>query len=276
MTFCTETSQPLVVNTDAATISSPDAESVEAEESLCIQSFLTTTCGCSVHDGRPCSANFSIDHYLDVRGQCKELTRGELDMALLGHLTFTSSHTCRTTTYRHPSSAPRQHSYTTFMHGGVKVCRKTFVFLHSISEKKLKNLKSSLLENGLSPRLHGNTKCLPHNTTSFADTQQVANFIKTYAEAHAILLPGRIPGYKRSDLQLLPSSTTKRNVWRLYCDSLETLSTTHHRVSFCAMWQKLVPHIMVTKPMTDVCQKNSVAIMRAANQPDELKSEVYK
>ena len=189
-------------------------------------------------------------------------------------LTFTSSHTRRTTTYRHPSSAPRQHSYTTFMHGGVKVCRKTFVFLHLGEEAK-----SSLLENGLSPRLHGNTKRLPHNTTSFADTQQVANFIKT---AHAILLPGRIPGYKRSDLQLLPSSTTKRNVWRLYCDSLETLSTTHHRVSystFCAMWQKLVPHIMVTKPMTDlcwVCQKNSVAIMRAANQPDELKSEVYK
>ena len=51
-------------------------------------------------------------------------------------LTFTSSHTRRTTTYRHPSSAPRQHSYTTFMHGGVKVCRKTFVFLHSISEKR--------------------------------------------------------------------------------------------------------------------------------------------
>ena len=112
MTFCTETSQPLVVNTDAATISSPDAESVEAEESLCIQSFLTTTCGCSVHDGRPCSANFSIDHYLDVRGQCKELTRGELDMALLGQLsalTFTSSHTRRTTTYRHPSSALLHH-----------------------------------------------------------------------------------------------------------------------------------------------------------------------
>ena len=107
-----------------------------------------------------------------------------------------------------------------FWHRGLKVCRKTFLFLHTISEKRFKNLKTSLLQNGLSPRMHGNTKRLPANTTSFADIQQVVNFITTYAEAHAILLPGQIPGYKRSDLQLLPSTATKHNVWLLYCDSL--------------------------------------------------------
>ena len=31
-----------------------------------------------------------------------------------------------------------------------------------------------------------------------------------YAEKNAILLPGRIPGYKRDTIQLLPSSTTKK------------------------------------------------------------------
>jgi hypothetical protein len=35
-------------------------------------------------------------------------------------------------------------------------------------------------------------------------------FLRSYAEVNAILLPGRIPGYKRDDLQLLPSSTTKK------------------------------------------------------------------
>ena len=125
--------------------------------------------------------------------------------------------------------------------------------------------------------LHRNTRQLPPNTLSFPDTQQVVNFIATYAEAHAILLPGCIPGYNRLDLQLLPLSTTKRNVWLLYSNSLEQ---THHRVShtmFCILWKKLIPHIMVTRPMSDlcwVCQRNSVAIKRAANQPEQLKTEV--
>ena len=35
-------------------------------------------------------------------------------------------------------------------------------------------------------------------------------------EANAMILPGRVPGYKRSDIQLLPSSTTKHKVWELY------------------------------------------------------------
>ena len=31
-----------------------------------------------------------------------------------------------------------------------------------------------------------------------------------------MVLPGRVPGYKSSDIQLLPSSTTKHQVWELY------------------------------------------------------------
>ena len=169
--------------------------------------------------------------------------------------------------------------YALFWHSGLRVCRKTFLFLHTILEKRLKNLKSSLLLHSLSPCMHGNTKRVPANTISFADSQQVIQFITTYAEAHAILLPGRIPGYKRSDLQLLPSSITKHNVWLLYCDSLKSVPTyrTVAYSTFCKMWQQMLPHIMVTKPMSDlcwVCQKNSIAIMRAANQPKEQESEV--
>ena len=47
--------------------------------------------------------------------------------------------------------------------------------------------------------------------------------------------------------------------------------------TFCTLWQMLTPQIMVMKPMTDlcwVCQQNSSALMRAANTPEEEKSEV--
>ena len=162
-------------------------------------------------------------------------------MALLGELSaFTFS---GVNAVRHPSQS-RQHAYALFWHYGQKVCRKTFVFLHTISEKRLKNLKASLARNGLCPRTHGNTRRLPANTISYADTQRVVQFVTTYAEAHAILLPGRIPGYKRTDLQLLPSSTTKRSVWLLYSASLETLTSPVHRVSystFCSLWQRFLP-----------------------------------
>ena len=47
--------------------------------------------------------------------------------------------------------------------------------------------------------------------------------------------------------------------------------------TFCALWKQLIPQVMVMKPMTDlcwVCQKNSMAIMRAVNKPEEEKSQV--
>jgi len=38
----------------------------------------------------------------------------------------------------------------------------------------------------------------------------VVKFLQNFAETNAILLPGRIPGYKRDDVQLLPSSMMKK------------------------------------------------------------------
>ena len=49
------------------------------------------------------------------------------------------------------------------------------------------------------------------------------------------------------------------------------------RSTFSSLWRKLVPHIQVMKPMSDLCwkcQQNSVAIMRAANRPETEKSSV--
>ena len=47
--------------------------------------------------------------------------------------------------------------------------------------------------------------------------------------------------------------------------------------TFTQLWRQLLPHVVVMKPMSDlcwVCQQNSTAIMRAANRPDEEKSIV--
>ena len=66
------------------------------------------------------------------------------------------------------------------------------------------------MENGLTTRIHGNTKRLPHNVTNFEQIQKIVKFVSNFAEQQTILQPGRIPAYKRDDFKLLPSSTSKK------------------------------------------------------------------
>ena len=94
-----------------------------------------------------------------------------------------------------------------------------------------------------------------------------------------LILPGRVPGYKRSDIQLLPSSTTKHTVWELYQQAAEVGSIRPVCYSlFTSLWRQLLPHVVVMKPMSDLCwlcQQNSTAISRSANRPEEEKTLVH-
>ena len=46
--------------------------------------------------------------------------------------------------------------------------------------------------------------------------EDIKNFLSNYADENAVLLPGRIPGFKNEDIQLLSSSNTKMNVWKSF------------------------------------------------------------
>lgn len=81
---------------------------------------------------------------------------------------------------------------------------------------RFRQLKDHYEENSLCPRVHGNHERLPHNTLPQAVTEDVKNFLMNYIDENAILLPGRIPGYKNDDIRLLSSCETKMNVWRGY------------------------------------------------------------
>ena len=92
-------------------------------------------------------------------------------------------------------------------------------------------------------------------------------------DSNAILMPGRVPGYKDSDVKLLPSSTTKHTIWEQY---IQAVATTLMRAvaysTFTHLWRQLLSNVIVMKPMSDlcrVCQQNSTAIMRSANSPEE-------
>ena len=78
-----------------------------------------------------------------------------------------------------------------------------------------------------------------------------------------MVFPGRVPGYKSADVQLLPSSTTKHKVWELYQESAtENAMRPVGYSAFTGLWRQLLPYI-VMKPMTDLCwlcQRNGAAI----------------
>ena len=76
--------------------------------------------------------------------------------------------------------------------------------------ERLSNIRQHYIDNHLTPREHKASGKKPLNTLPYIDIRRIVVFLANYAEEHAILLPGRMPGYKRSDMQLLPSSTTKK------------------------------------------------------------------
>ena len=83
-----------------------------------------------------------------------------------------------------------------------------------MTNNKLNGLtKQHCKEHGCTPRTHKNKGRTFQKHLSYEDRTRVQQFIKNYAELHAILLPGRIPGYKRDDMKLLPSSEIKTNLW---------------------------------------------------------------
>ena len=133
------------------------------------------------------------------------------------------------------------------------------------------------IREGLVPRVHGHTGRVAPNALVLEEVKGILTFVMHYVETNAILLPGRIPGYKRDDIKL-PSSCTKRAVWLLYQESATCLSLRSVAyTTFCKVWRNFMGDVVVCKPMTDLCetcQRNSAAIVRSFNKSEEDKSEV--
>ena len=119
--------------------------------------------------------------------------------------------------------AKRRKVSSNSMHHGHNVCKVTFAFLYGIDINHwVLAIKKHYQQQGLEPRTH--SRRLPSHTLSFDDINRIVKYLQQYAEQHAILLPGRVPGCKHDDVQLLPSSNSKKvllhtitNIYTLLC-----------------------------------------------------------
>ena len=266
---------PTVTNLEESLLSLNLTVNVEASDcSRYSNSFL---CSCKMWEGRPCILQFESVEIVDARLPCLELTRSELDLVLLGK-TSAGAHFGETTLRsKHPQTI-RKKARTDLYHHAKRVCRDTFQHLHCIGEHYFENLGRHYRDSGCVLRIHENSKRSPSQTLSFEAAKSVFSYIDNYAETNAMLLPGRVPGYKRDDLKLLPSSETKASLWRQYKTSCEEQNQKPvSLVSFRRLWQKFLPNMVMMRPATDLCwtcQQNSGQILRSSNLDEEQKSQL--
>ncbi|XP_070173725.1 uncharacterized protein [Littorina saxatilis] len=209
-----------------------------------------------------------------------EFNEGEKDMILLGVLASTPMTEGDVDSLIPSRKSTRKQQRTTYLIDSKAVCRQTFKFMYGISQNKLTALLKHYRVNGVTPRLKKNWGGRQYNTNAFTadDVERVVQFLRSFAEDHALVLPGRVPGFKRSDVKILPSSQTKASIWRHYRQvAVARGYRAAGKSSFYKLWQQYTPFIVVGRPMTDLCwqcKQNNERIRRTANLPEEEKMEV--
>ena len=245
-------------------------DSEDGEVAL-VKRFLQAECGCKMgKDGKPCTSSLTFHDVFEYRANCHELTSDELDMVILGQLNAHCSGSASV------ASSSRSSAAATYFHKNNQLCRKCFLFVHTISDKRFRNLVDHYKTSGVAPRTHGLTGKSPPNTTSFARVSSMLQYVRNLASSISLPLPGRLPNFRDERVQLLPTDMSKMAVYRKYCKAAEKDGTQPiGRSTFLDLWNTQLPYITVMKPATDlcwVCQQNLTQILRSTNRSEEDKT----
>ncbi|XP_072175269.1 uncharacterized protein [Diadema setosum] len=262
---------------EETTAPKPPADLQNASDQL-PPDFEDTTCTCMCKCGRKCMTLFDSADVIAFRLSVMELSRDQKDLVVLIQISAHSDNSMNTQCSRRANQKERERARMKYFFRGKGICREMFLYLHCISHNKLIALKKWFRDHGLTPVQRKSGGRAPRtNLLSPTDIRDAVTFITNYAEDHAVFLPGRIPGFKRSDLRLLPASATKASVHRLYEQAMKDKGARSMALStFRAVWVKYQPRIMTCKPMTDLCwrcQKNTTRLFQLANQTESEKKE---
>lgn len=273
--------QDIVVN-DPASVVMDNVAAVNVDICNGVQADATTTTFlCSKNcklggNGEPCYNTLDQDKVTEIRDNMKALTDYERDLILLGILSTGMNQSTMTCSQKRSKQTERQRQRTVYCIEGKRVCRETFKYVHAISQDKLSAVITHYKENGLTPRYKKSGGRRKARVLNYNDIVRVVSFITNFAEEHALVLPGRVPGFKRFDIKLLPSIYTKISVFRLYKSAMDEQGDRAVKISsFRQLWRTLVPYIVRTRPLTDLCwecQRNNRAVYQSANLSDEEKA----
>ena len=118
---------------------------------------------------------------------------------------------------------------------------------------RLESLSTWVTRNGVTERMHGNTKHSPHNAMSPEHLGFLAEFTKNTASAHGLSLPGTLPNHEQKVL-LLPSDMSKLEVYHRYKTACSQANFSPiGKSKFYSVWKEALPFIGTMKPATDLC-----------------------
>ena len=100
-------------------------------------------------------------------------------MAILGQIMANANSSSSVVLDHGVSNKERQRSHCRYSHGGQPICRRMFQFLHIVGKTKL---ISSFKEHGLTSRIHGNKKRLPHNALFLSSVEYFVKLLLNYAD----------------------------------------------------------------------------------------------
>ncbi|PSN31946.1 hypothetical protein C0J52_21414 [Blattella germanica] len=247
-----------------------------------VHEFISKGCGCK----RNCTGLFPEDFISSSRLQCQELDSYCSEHVNHHHLLIFGA--MNTLVRNQPSTIgkkkktkDRKETFTHYHFRGQEVCQSFFQFVFACGPKRLKNLKRQFKEEGMAPKVHKNAGLTSHlKSIPFDDCQNAVNFIHNYSEVNALVLPGRIPTKRRTDLILLPTNMTKIYIHTLYEDSCISSDKVPVTLSsWYKIWQTFCSNISIQKPKTDlctICQQNQSAIGKLATMDEDEKELLFQ
>ena len=156
------------------------------------------------------------------------------------------------------------------------ICRQAFLIINDITEKVLKNINKHVSAAGAIPRVHGNTGKKPLHALKYEDIHNAITFITNYAAEVGKPQPEAPRGSDGIPPIFLPSSETKKGIHQRYVDSCEGTDVRALKVSsFEDVWMKCVPHIKISRPRDDVCQRCECLrkqVIDAVTEDEKLKA----
>ena len=147
-----------------------------------VKQFLQASCGCKMgKDSKPCTSTLTFCEVFEYRANCAS----ELDMVILGKLNahYAAGSSVAGTSSRSTNAA------ATYFHKNNQHCRKCFLFLHTITDKRFRNLVDHCRMYGVTPRTHGHTGKSRPITTSPARISSMFQLVKNLASS--VSLPHR-------------------------------------------------------------------------------------
>jgi len=204
----------------------------------------TFQCRCATQ----CLSKLSTDQIESHRLNVAEMEKNEKEMYIMGVLQPVTS----ATTWR----GDRKRKRVTYSYNGEKICRTAFQHLFDIGRRTLTALTTHMHLNGKVPRIHGNKHRKPRHALRYAETKNCVDFLVRYADVNGLPQPAAPRGRDNEPPIYLPASLTKYAIHKEYKEEcarqeIRCLGLT----SFKGTWSQCVPHIKISTPRDDVCQK---------------------